>query len=77
MILNHSSSTIDKKDFDYIDQLSSTNFVGEGKCIIKLESKLKKYLKKKYCFVVNNGSNALFLALETIKKKSKKKIMRS
>ena len=73
MILNHSSSTIDKKDFDYIDQLSSTNFVGEGKCIIRLESKLKKYLKKKYCFVVNNGSNALFLALETIKKKSKKK----
>ena len=69
MLFNHSSSTINKEDFKFILQLSSTNYVGQGVYVEKLQVELRKYLKKKYCIVVNNGSNALFLALEAIKKK--------
>jgi len=66
MKINHSNSTIEKENFNYISDIVLNNFVGEGERVNKLEDKLKTYLNKKYCVIVNNGSNALFLGLKAI-----------
>ena len=44
MYINHSSSTLQKNDFNYIRKLSSHNFVGPGNYVLKLQEELKKYL---------------------------------
>jgi len=66
MRIRHSSSTINKDDFAFIEDIVSNNYVGNGKYVAQLENYLRKYINKNYCFAVNNGSNALFLALKIL-----------
>jgi len=73
MKINHSNSTIEKENFNYLSDIVLNNFVGEGGYVNKLENELKTYLNKKYCVVVNNGSNALFLGLKAIASSSSDK----
>ncbi len=68
MKIKHSSSSINGKDYKYIKRVFNKNFVGEGDVIVLLEKKLATYARRKYCKVVNNGSNALLLALLVLKK---------
>ncbi len=68
MKIKHSSSSINEKDYKYIKRALDNNFVGEGNITILLEKELATYTRKKYCKVINNGSNALLLALLVLKK---------
>jgi len=68
MKIKHSSSSINVKDYKYIKRVFDNNFVGVGNITILLENILANFTKKEYCKVVNNGSNALLLALLVLKK---------
>lgn len=79
MKIKHSSSSINEKDYKYIKNVFDKNFVGEGDVVVSLEKKLATYTRRKYCKVVNNGSNALLLALLVLKKEfpNKNKVITS
>ena len=73
MFIKHSSSCIEPKDFDYIKDIVNSNFVGVGQYAQNLTKKLSRISNKRYVLLVNNGSNALLLALIALKNLHKDK----
>jgi perosamine synthetase len=73
MKVKHSASQLLASDFQYVDKIIKNNYLSPGLLSNQLKKKLTKISKKKYVFLTNSGSSALFLCLETLKKKFPKK----
>jgi len=69
MQIKHSASQLLASDFQYVDKIIKNNYLSPGLLSNQLKKKLTKISKKKYVFLTNSGSSALFLCLETLKKK--------
>ena len=65
-MIPYSRQSIDKNDIRHVSRVLKSNIISRGKNIQKFEKLLKKKFKSKYCAVVNNGTNALFLACKAI-----------
>ena len=58
------------KDYKYQKKIFSINYPNEGKYVKKLEDKVKKILKIKYCVALPSGTSAMFVALKILNLKS-------
>ena len=65
-MIPYSRQSIDKNDISYINKVLKSDIISRGKNIDKFEKLLKKKFNSKYCAVINNGTNALFLACKAI-----------
>lgn len=65
----HSSSTLSLEDFKHIKSVLDNNFIGKGKIVGFLQDELSSYTGKRHSKLVNNGTNALFLALKVLMQK--------
>lgn len=58
---------IGKKEFTYVNECLKTGWISSGgKFITEFEEKFAAYINKKYGIAVNNGTNALILALRAL-----------
>lgn len=64
----HSSSKINRSDFDHVSNIISENYIGVGSLVKSLQEELNTYSGHSFCRVVNSGSNALLLALLALSK---------
>lgn len=65
----HSSSMVGKHEAAALEEVIASNYVGDGPSNIKLAAMLCNYIGQANAVVVNNGSSALFLALQALKAK--------
>ena len=65
-MIPYSRQSIDKNDISHINKVLKSDIISRGKNIDKFEKLLKKKFNSKYCAVINNGTNALFLACKAI-----------
>ncbi len=70
-MIPYSRQSIDKNDISHINKVLKSDIISRGKNIDKFEKLLKKKFNSKYCAVINNGTNALFLACKAIGLKKK------
>ncbi len=58
---------IGKKEFEYVNECLRTGWISSGgKFITEFEKKFAAYINKKHGIAVNNGTNALILALRAL-----------
>jgi len=58
---------IGKKEFEYVNECLKTGWISSaGKFIEEFEDKFAAYINRKYGIAVNNGTNALILALRVL-----------
>ena len=65
-MIPYSRQSIDKNDISHINKVLKSDIISRGKNIDKFEKLLKKKFNSKYCAVINNGTNALFLACKAV-----------
>lgn len=65
-MIPYSRQSIDKNDISRVNRVLKSDIISRGKNIDRFENLLKKKFNSKYCAVVNNGTNALFLACKAI-----------
>ena len=65
-MIPYSRQSIDKNDISQVNKVLKSDIISRGKNIDKFEKLLKKKFNSKYCAVINNGTNALFLACKAV-----------
>ena len=65
-MIPYSRQYIDNKDLSNVNKVLRSNIISRGRNIEKFEYLLKKKFNSKYCALVNNGTNALFLACKAV-----------
>lgn len=69
-IIKFWETEVGNKDYKYQKKIFSINYPNEGKYVKKLEDKVKKILKIKYCVALPSGTSAMFVALKILNLKS-------
>ena len=65
-IIRHSSSSVAKSDFRYINKLAQDNYVGHGPLSRALESRLAERFSRASVILAGSGEAALALALHQL-----------
>ncbi len=67
MMISVNEPLIGKKEFEYVSECLRTGWISSaGKFIEEFEKKFSAYIDMKYGIAVNNGTNALILALRAL-----------
>ena len=65
-MIPYSRQLISKKDIQNVVKVLKSKIISRGKNIENFEKALKTKFKSKYCLLVNNGTNALYLACKAL-----------
>lgn len=65
-MIPYSRQSISKTDIQNVVKVLKSKIISRGKNIENFETELKKKFKSKHCLVVNNGTNALYLACKSL-----------
>ena len=65
-MINYNSQFIDKKDLISVAKVLKDKKITQGPKIEYFEKKLSSYFGSKYCLVTNNGTSALYLAIQSL-----------
>ena len=66
-MIRHSKPYFDRKEFEFVNNLLKTAELSRNIYVKEFENKFSDFIGKKYSVSVNSGTNALFLALYSLK----------